>query len=213
MDKDMDASIYDEDYFMRGQETKKSLYTSYSWKPELTIPMAAVIVRHCGIENSDIIVDYGCARGYVVKALRELGYTAYGLDVSTWAIDNCDPEVRKYVSRMWDVVPYKIDWFIAKDVLEHVNMNSLPHCINELMDSAKKGIFAVVPLSPTDGAPYVVADYELDVTHVHRLTLASWAALFMRPGWSVEARYRLAGVKDNYAAWERGNGFITARRI
>jgi hypothetical protein len=96
-------------------------------------------------------------------------------------------------------------------VLEHVL--GVEGVIRRLMDVARVGVFAVVPLSPVDGALYVVPDYEKDVTHIHRLTLATWVRMFVRPGWSVEARYRLKGVKDNYAQYEKGNGFVTARRI
>ena len=35
----MDASVYDADYYLRGEETKKSLYTDYRWLPDGTIPM------------------------------------------------------------------------------------------------------------------------------------------------------------------------------
>ena len=48
------------------------------------------------------------------------------------------------------------------------------------------------------------------MTHRQRLTLASWARLFIEPGWRVEASYRVPGVKDNYAQHARGNGFVTA---
>jgi hypothetical protein len=73
----------------------------------------------------------------------------------------------------------------------------------------------VVPLSAARGEPYVVPDYEKDVTHIHRMTLIDWAFLFARPGWSIELAYRIPGVKDNYykSGWEKGNGFITCRRI
>ena len=210
----MNENIYDADYFLHGKESGKSLYENYHWMPELTIPMVQSIVNHLGIEKFHSVLDFGCARGYTVKAFRQLEYEAYGIDVSEWAIDNCDDEVRDWVwikdargvGRGWN-----LDWIIAKDVLEHVPQ--VADTITELMNSAKVGVFVVVPLSANDGQPYVVTDYEKDVTHVHRLTLASWARMFMRVGWRVEAMHRIKGVKDNYQTWENGNGFIVARRI
>ena len=35
------GSQYDEDYFLRGKQTGKSLYEDYRWLPELTRPMVA----------------------------------------------------------------------------------------------------------------------------------------------------------------------------
>ncbi len=107
----------------------------------------------------------------------------------------------------------EFDWIVAKDVLEHITYVS--YTVRELLRVARRGVFAVVPLSPFDGAPYVVADYERDVTHVQRHKLGTWMEMFFLPGWSVEGSYRVPGVKDNWYkdGWEKGNGFITARRI
>lgn len=208
-------NVYDEDYFINGKQSGKSLYDNYRWMPDLTVPMARTIVKHLDISIDDTIVDYGCARGYLVKALRLLGCTAYGVDVSQWAIENADVEIEKYCHLVkddpveeWD----DVDWVIAKDVLEHVEY--VEQLILSLMDHTTKGVFAVVPLTQFDKfGKYVVEEYEKDITHIQRFTLAGWAKMFFRPGWKVECAYRLPGVKDNYRKYEYGNGFITCKRI
>lgn len=211
----IDSSIYDADYFLRGKEKGLSLYENYSWLPDLTIPMCQAIINHLPIRTGETVLDFGCARGYVVKALRKLGVKAVGVDVSTWAIKNCDESVENYCLLVEELkgVENGYDWIIAKDVLEHIPQTA--DTIDDLMKTARIGLFAVVPLSPARGERYVVPDYELDVTHVHRMTLLDWAFLFARPGWRVELAYRVPGVKDNYdkPGWEKGNGFLTARRI
>ena len=70
------GEVYDADYFLRGKQTGRSLYENYRWLPDLTIPMVAAMIRHLGIKPDDKILDFGCARGYVVKAFREMGYRA-----------------------------------------------------------------------------------------------------------------------------------------
>jgi len=207
---------FDEDYFLRGRQSGKSLYENYRWMPKLTTQMVKSIIDHLGIDEGETILDFGCARGYVVKAFRQLGYSAYGVDISKWAIENADREVRSYLSHITGSTTLRteyvgVDWVVAKDVLEHIP--SVTDTIINLMSIARNGVFVVVPLSIEDGSPYVVADYEKDVTHIHRLTLVSWVRLFMRPGWEVIASYRVKGVKDNYAHYPLGNGFIVARRL
>ena len=206
--------VYDEDYFLRGKQTGKSLYEDYRWLPELTIPMVRAITSHCNITKANRVLDFGCARGYLVKALRELGYNGYGIDVSKWAIENADEETKPYLNLISNNPPLlamEFDWIIAKDVLEHIPYVS--NEINKLMNAAAKGVFAVVPLSMFDNSHYIIEEYEADVTHVQRRTLVTWMSMFIRPGWSVEVAYRIPGIKDNYAQYEKGNGFITARRI
>ena len=203
---------YDADYFLRGVETGKSLYKDYRWLPNLTIPMACAIGRHLKLQYGQTILDFGCARGYLVKALRAIGYKAHGVDVSEWAINNSDEEIRSYVhlaGNMPSLLDNEFDWIIAKDVLEHVE--GLAATIDMLKSVARKGIFVVVPLA--HGRDYDVPEYELDVTHVHRRPLQWWVGMFHQAGWSVEARYRIQGIKDNYAQYPTGNGFITARRL
>lgn len=205
------SEMYDEDYFLRGKQTGKSLYENYRWLPELTIPMARTIAEHLKLLPSYSVLDFGCARGYLVKAFRFEGYKAFGYDTSEWALANCDRGVASYVHYRMEA---KYDWIIAKDVLEHVP--NLMNTIAQLIESARVGIFVVVPLvdSFNSGVPrYEVPAYEEDITHLHRFSLGYWANYFMNPGWSVTAQYRIPGIKDNYAQYPRGNGFITVRRL
>ena len=73
---------YDEDYFERGIESGKSLYTNYRWIPELTIPMCSFLNEQLGIGQSENVLDFGCAKGFIVKAMRLLGRNAYGVDLN-----------------------------------------------------------------------------------------------------------------------------------
>ncbi len=209
------AAQYDEDYFLRGKQSGKSLYSDYRWLPDLTIPMVQHIVDHCGIQKGERVLDFGCARGYSVKALRGLGYDAFGVDISEWAIANADPEVKPHCYLASDVPfsQWSPDWVIAKDVLEHVEY--VERVVANLMRVARRGVFAVVPLAEFNNSDYIIEEYEKDITHIQRWPLVKWVEMFLRHGWRVEAAYRLPGVKDNYykPGWELGNGFITARRI
>lgn len=215
MDQHGTDARYDEEYFIRGKQSGKSLYENYRWLPNLTIPMAKAMVDHCGIELHDSIMDFGCARGYLVKALHKLCFEARGYDISQWALDNCDIEVRDAVSNVWPP-NHHVDWIIAKDVLEHIELHKLGHLLTQFASIAIKGVFIVVPLSRGLGQGYAVPEYEADVTHIVRWPLDQWLDEMVNAfdhEWEISARYRIKGIKDNYAHFEKGNGFITCRRI
>lgn len=214
MSKGMDAR-YDEDYFLRGKQSGKSLYENYRWLPNLTIPMAETIADHCGIEMGHLILDFGCARGYLVKALASLGYDAVGCDVSAWALEHCDPAVKHLLNSQWPPQS-DVDWIIAKDVLEHIPIHNISRLLLQFAETAKKGVFIVVPLAKGLGQRYAVDEYEADVTHVLRWPLDQWVDEVINAfdhTWEISCRYRVKGIKDNYADWVKGNGFITAKRI
>lgn len=207
---------YDKDYFMNGIATHKSLYQNYRWLPDLTIPMAESIIRACGISEKDSILDFGCAKGYVVKAFRLLGFRAYGLDKSSWACENADKNIKRYIKH-GERIKENFDWIIAKDVLEHIADPSLDVTIADFFKYARKGIFVIVPLSAKDNGKYVVSCYEKDITHVQRLTLNSWRRKMekhMTFPWLIYSTYRIEGVKDKYyrGKWKEGNGFLIANR-
>jgi hypothetical protein len=208
-----DPSVFDEDYFLRGIESKKSLYERYRWLPDLTIPMAERIAEHLEMELSDTVHDFGCSRGYLVKAFRQLGFVAHGNDVSKWAVDNADDEVKPFIWHLPD--PLKADWIIAKDVLEHLNIDQIESAMASFNVQAAKGVFIVVPLAEVNNT-YVVPEYEMDVTHIIRWPLWRWVQQchhVFDESWEISARYRIKGIKDNYAQFARGNGFITIKKI
>ena len=44
------------------------------------------------MNKGDRVLDIGCAKGFLVKDLLDLGIDAYGVDVSEYALQNCMPE-------------------------------------------------------------------------------------------------------------------------
>ncbi len=58
------------------------------------VPVAKDIVQHFGLKPGDRVLDVGCAKGFLVKDLLAEGMDAYGLDISEYALKNCEPEVK-----------------------------------------------------------------------------------------------------------------------
>ena len=202
---------FDEDYFERGIETGKSLYTNYRWEPELTIPMAMTYVDHLPLGRFDNILDFGCAKGFVVKALRLLNRNAWGCDISNYAIKNADPSVKDYVRHCNGKLPFdeKFEWVIAKDVFEHIKEDDLNRLLIHLRPLAKQ-MFVIVPLGKDD--KYIVPAYHLDKTHKLAKTVGWWENHFVLAGWYVKQfEYRVRGIKDNWELYREGNGFFIVK--
>lgn len=201
-------NLYDEDYYERGIETNKSCYSNYHWMPELTIPMAARIVEYLKIREDEKILDFGCAKGYLVKALRLLHREAYGYDISEYALKSVPVDVKEYVS---NEITNQYDWIISKDVFEHIPYEEIDILLKDLAQKTKK-MFVVVPLG--EGEKYVVSAYELDSTHIIRENLEWWINKFQENGFQVvEAKYKVKYIKENWAKWEKGNGFFVLESV
>ncbi len=59
------------------------------------VPVARDIVAHFDLEPGMRVLDVGCAKGFLVKDLILVcpGLEAFGLDISHYALMNCEPEV------------------------------------------------------------------------------------------------------------------------
>lgn len=205
---------YNADYYLNGPESGLSNYKDYHWLPDKTIPMTWKLRWQLGIKGGDSVLDYGCARGYTVKALRQMGIDAYGFDISEWAIHNCDPDVRAFVSNILNTAPVIWDHVIAKDVFEHIEPHALRFIVEELLVSTRKQLFIIVPLAKETGGEYGCPVDEQDSTHIIRWTLPDWLTFLQEISshFTVSGGYQVPVLKPNCYEFPKSYGFFTMRR-
>lgn len=210
-----DASFFDKDYFESGISSLKSNYEDYKFLPDLTLQLALYIKRFMGIKDGDSALDYGAAKGYLVKALRMMSVTAYGFDISEYAIANCDPSVKGFVSNELKADPMSYDFVIAKDVMEHLTKEQLQEVLPKLWSAARKAMLIIVPLTGEDGGPYLCPKDEKDSSHKIRWTLTGWLQFLT----AIDRRSVVLGttyvpeIKQSNVAWEGSCGFFLLRRF
>lgn len=166
-ENNVNKEFYDRKYYEAGIETGKSLYQNYRWIPEMTIPLAHHIIRKCNLYPEQSVLDFGCAKGYLVKALRLLGMEAYGVDVSEYAISEADEDVEYYVSKIEPLADLSITvrTIICKDVLEHIPYESIDEQLKILFNHGSQ-LFAIIPIA--ENGKYIIDSYELDKSHLIR---------------------------------------------
>jgi SAM-dependent methyltransferase len=203
--------MYNADYFESGVALGISGYSNYRWMPELTIPMCARIVESLGISDNDRILDFGCAKGYLVYALRLLHKQCWGYDISEYAISTAKEEIKPYITNKFEDVkmlaPFNL--CISKDVFEHIAYNEISDIVLSIANISSS-MFAIVPLGKY--GRYIVPSYENDTTHIIREDISWWTTIFESSGFSiVNAEYNMKYIKQNYERWEQGNGFFTLK--
>jgi len=213
--KRVDPSVYNQEYFETGPIAGVSGYMNYRWMPELTIRMAHKFIQSFPIDPKDRVLDFGCAKGYLVRALRILDIEAYGVDISGYAIEKRDGAVSEFCRQISgsddaNLFDGKYDWMIAKDVFEHIHEPELRVLLQHAHGRVHR-IFAAIPLGiDNECGKYVIAAYDQDVTHVLAKTFEWWRALFESEGWNLErAKFTYPGCKENWTQkWDQGNGFF-----
>lgn len=201
--------MYDENYYEKGLETGVSNFSNYRWMPEATMAMAMTIIDHFGITKNQTLLDYGCAKGYLVKAFRLLRRKAWGIDISRYAISKVDPSVRLFccdpVQMELYGFPTIFDICIAKDVFEHIEYDK----INERLRNINSTLmFVIVPLGKN--GKYNARANNLDKTHIICEHEVWWHTTFVESGWEVvDFTFKVDGIKDNYNHIEKAHGFYT----
>ena len=135
------------------------------------------------------MLDAGCAKGFLVRALRERGVDAWGVDHSAWAVERAEPEARPFVACA-DVAALPLDreydLVVALDLLSHLTEAQAEAFMRRARDVTRVALVATIPpaLDPPPG--------DRDATHVTRRPREWWRALFLRAGWRHDALVRLA---------------------
>ena len=214
---------FDKEYFESGIQSGKSLYENYRWLPDRLIEEAEVTLafvkgtvskKHDDISGMKI-VDFGCAMGFLVKALKILGYeNAYGVDVSKYAVENADPDVADKIklvepivfgqsfhvdalNNFWEafagIHEEKIDLLLARDVLEHIGEQNLVATL-EVLSRNCKYLYMCVPLG--DDGKFYIPEMNDDSSHVLPRPAIWWYEMLQATGWSVlSAAHKIPGYK------------------
>ena len=119
------------------------------------------------------ILDYGCAVGFLIKALRECGYrNISGVEISKWAREICKKEGIHLSSERHLSIPKNLIFFL--DVLEHISNDDIYKIFNKITSDF---IIVRIPVTNTDNGKFVLDISENDPTHINRKTKKSWIAL------------------------------------
>jgi SAM-dependent methyltransferase len=109
---------------------------------------ATVLWRTFG--GAGTVLDVGCATGFVVEALRELGLDAVGCDVSRYAVDHAAPGARGHV-QVGDLLaglPWpdaSFDLVSVLETLEHLPPEQVPAALAELRRVCAGFVYATIP--------------------------------------------------------------------
>jgi ADP-heptose:LPS heptosyltransferase/glycosyltransferase involved in cell wall biosynthesis/SAM-dependent methyltransferase len=176
---------YDADYFEHGRTSNWD--RGYHWPLFQTIFRdASLWLTEC-FPQARSALDIGCAKGFLVRALRERGIAAFGFDHSPWAIEHADPVARPYLRLAGaDDISWEqgCDLAIAMFVLESLTDVQLRAFLPRARSWVRQGLVAVI-------APPWSAGRDRDPTRVTRRDRAGWRALFLECGWQQDTIHLL----------------------
>jgi SAM-dependent methyltransferase len=122
--------------------------------------------------SPNTVLDAGCALGFLVEALRARDVEAFGIDVSSYAIEHVHESVRPYceVKSILEPLGRSYDLIVCIEVLEHLLPAEAHAAVANLCAHTSDVLFSSSP-----------EDYS-EATHLNVQPVEYWARLFAQHG-------------------------------
>jgi SAM-dependent methyltransferase len=148
------SSYFGEGRDPTGDRRGLSGYASYDRVSSNADIAAFLLWRNFRVQRT---LDVGCAKGYLVEALRERGVDAHWCDVSAFAVEHAAPGALGHV-RLGDLIaglPYgdgEFDLVSVLEILEHLPPEAVPEALREVRRVCGGIVYATIPSVGTNAS-------------------------------------------------------------
>jgi glycosyltransferase involved in cell wall biosynthesis len=201
---------YDEDYFEHG--LKSNWNGGYSWTGFAGVfrDTAAFLIEM--FPDAMSYLDAGCAKGFLVRTLREAGKDCRGFDHSPWAIANAEPAAGPFVRCVSaDDVTFDraVDVLVALDLFSHLSEEQVRAFLLRAREWTTMAIVAVIPSFDDDEEERrrQGRSDDRDRSHVTLRHRRWWHALFLEAGWRLDPLHRLGAERCQQHPFPRRMGW------
>lgn len=175
-----ESNPYDEYYFQHG------CGRSYQRDDEWLQFFGGIADRIVSDIQPKTVLDAGCAMGFLVEGLRNLGVEAYGVDISDFAIENVDAGIRDYCWQGSIVEPFprSYDLIVSIEVFEHMEPQDAEVAAKNLCQHTEDIIFSSTPF-----------DYK-EATHFNVRPPEYWSELLAKQGFFRDVDFDATFITD-----------------
>lgn len=181
------------------------------------------------------ILDIGCGAGDLVSRFIPKGYSAYGIDISSFAVQNALPTMQGKIA-LADITdkpdlptsfPTTFDVVMATDLLEHIYRSDLDATFDWIVSKTNKWLFFCVAVADS---PFVLQKGQVVPPQYESLAVSGhvnvqhhlWWVRYFKQRTDLELRWdlgyllqlereRIPGWKDT-AGWHMGTTWILQRK-
>ena len=175
-----ESNPYDEYYFQHG------CGRPYQRDDEWLQFFGGIADRIVSDVQPKTVLDAGCAKGFLVEGLRNLGVEAYGVDISDFAIANVDAGIRDYCWQGSIVEPFprSYDLIVSIEVFEHMDPQDAETAAQNLCQHTDDIIFSSTPF-----------DYK-EATHFNVRPPEYWSELLAKQGFFRDVDFDATFITD-----------------
>lgn len=167
--------IYNEKYYaVYGWSFDQYGYTP-GWMSHFDQVASRIVQDFC----PETFLDAGCALGVLVYQMRQKGVEAFGVDVSTYAIQNVHPDIASFCRQgsISDELDKHYDLISCTEVTEHMSPEETDKAIANFCRHADRVLFSSSP------------EHYGDKTHINIHSKQEWISMFKQHGFAWNPNY------------------------
>jgi ADP-heptose:LPS heptosyltransferase/2-polyprenyl-3-methyl-5-hydroxy-6-metoxy-1,4-benzoquinol methylase len=185
---------FDEDYFERG--VKSNWDRGYTWPVFAGLFRDTVAFLTSIFPEASSYLDIGCAKGFLVRTLREAGKECWGFDHSPWAIAHAEEGVKPFVTlTSTDDVTFdrQFDLLLAFEVFAHLSETQVLSFLSRARAWTRIGIVATIPsfANEEEEQVYQRSKDDGDLAHITMRTRQWWHKTFLQAGWRQDPLHKV----------------------
>jgi 2-polyprenyl-3-methyl-5-hydroxy-6-metoxy-1,4-benzoquinol methylase len=190
--KPISPEWYDEGYFETG--LKSNWDRGYTWGPFSGLFHDTARLLTSVFAEADSYLDVGCAKGFLICALRELHKECWGFDHSSWAIDHAEESAKPFLQRASvDDISFnsQFDVLLAFSIFESLTEPQLTAFLSRARTWARQGLFATITCLSIEKERDLHQKYDKDLSHITMHTSQWWHEMFLSAGWQQDYLHRI----------------------
>jgi 2-polyprenyl-3-methyl-5-hydroxy-6-metoxy-1,4-benzoquinol methylase len=183
---------YDAGYFENG--VKSNWRDGYHWRHFGGLFREAAGFLIDMFPDARSFLDAGCAKGFLVRALRERERECSGFDISRWAIAHAEALAQPHV-QVAGVDEFRFDrqfdLLVAFDLFAHLTEAQASDFLQRARKFTRYGLLATIHTQDPASPPAADPD-DRDLSRVTLQTRSWWQQLFLSSGWRQDPLHRIA---------------------
>jgi hypothetical protein len=189
----VDSSVYDADYY------RSSNYADYLERADRYKKTSFELINLFRsinlIDRKSLVVDFGCAVGFLIDGFKELGYNnTIGVEISEWAREQSRLKGHSVFEDVSEISPNLTpDLLLSLDVFEHMCDADVARVIETLKP---KSMIVRIPSSVDGGKTFGLEVSRADPTHINCKTKEQWIEFFTSFGYHTFLKLNLYTVYD-----------------
>ena len=186
------AKWYDEDYFENG--LKSNWDRGYTWPLFANLFQETSAFLSSMFSEATSYLDIGCAKGFLVRTLRESDKECWGFDHSQWAIEHAEACAAPFITQASvDDISYdrQFDVLLALSVFESLTEAQALSFLCRARAWTRQAIFATIPSLQSEKEAVFYKQDDRDLSHITIKCPQWWHELFLRAGWRQDSLHRV----------------------